>query len=141
MHKIKFATAINCMDGRTQEPIIDWVKQRFNVDFVDLITEPGPDKILSEGPIELINSIKNRVKISIEKHNSDNIIIVSHYDCTGNPVDREKHLEQLKDSLKVIKSWNLNSNIFGVWIDEEWIVKEIKFKNYINISPNSFGII
>jgi hypothetical protein len=27
-----FATAINCMDGRTQEPIINWAKKEFNVD-------------------------------------------------------------------------------------------------------------
>ena len=42
-----FATAINCMDGRTQQPIIDWAKNVLNVDFIDTITEAGPDKILS----------------------------------------------------------------------------------------------
>jgi len=120
-----FVTAINCMDGRTQEPIIKWAKEKFNADYIDAITEPGPDKILSEGPENLINSIKNRVKISIEKHNSENIIIVSHHDCAGNPVDREKHLEQLKKSLMKIKSWGFNVNIVGVWIDENWAVNEI----------------
>ena len=54
MTKETFATAINCMDGRTQEPIISWAKKAFEVDYVDAITEPGPDKILAEGPDILV---------------------------------------------------------------------------------------
>ena len=46
----KFATAINCMDGRTQLPTINWAMKELNVDYVDSITEAGPDKILAEGP-------------------------------------------------------------------------------------------
>jgi len=42
-----FVTAINCMDGRTQEPIINFMKQRFKVDYVDMINEPGPVKALA----------------------------------------------------------------------------------------------
>ncbi len=43
-----FAVAINCMDGRIQIPVIDYVKKRFHVRYVDMITEPGPVRILSE---------------------------------------------------------------------------------------------
>ncbi len=43
-----FATAINCMDGRVQIPAIEWLKRRHQIDYVDMITEPGPNKILSE---------------------------------------------------------------------------------------------
>ena len=45
---MRFCTAINCMDGRTQEPVIAFVKKRFGIDCVDMITEPGPDKILAQ---------------------------------------------------------------------------------------------
>jgi len=36
-----FATAINCMDGRAQLPVIEWIKEKQPVGFVDMITEPA----------------------------------------------------------------------------------------------------
>ena len=44
----KFATAITCMDGRIQIPVIEYIKSNYGVDYVDVITEPGPNKILSD---------------------------------------------------------------------------------------------
>ena len=125
MTKETFATAINCMDGRTQEPIISWAKKTFEVDYVDAITEPGPDKILAEGPDTLVESIKNRVMISVNKHGSQNVIMVSHHDCAGNPVSKEEHLDQLKKSVNVISSWELGVKIIGVWIGEDWKVNKL----------------
>lgn len=125
MTKETFATAINCMDGRTQEPIISWAKKTFEVDYVDAITEPGPDKILAEGPDTLVESIKNRVMISVNKHGSQNVIVVSHHDCAGNPVSKEEHLDQLKKSVDVISSWELGVKIIGVWIGENWKVNKL----------------
>lgn len=125
MTKETFATAINCMDGRTQEPIISWVKKTFEVSYVDAITEPGPDKILAEGPDTLIESIRNRVMISVNKHGSQNVIMVSHHDCTGNPVSKEEHLGQLKKSVDVISSWELGVKITGVWIGKDWKVNKL----------------
>ena len=113
MTKETFATAINCMDGRTQEPIIYWAKKTLEVDYVDAITEPGPDKILAEGSDTLVESIKNRVMISVNKHGSQNVIVVSHHDCAGNPVSKKEHLEQLKKSVDVISSWELGVKIIG----------------------------
>lgn len=125
MTKETFATAINCMDGRTQEPIISWAKKTFEVDYVDAITEPGPDKILAEGSDTLVESIKNRVMISVNKHGSQNVIMVSHHDCAGNPVSKKEHLDQLKKSVDVISSWELGVEIIGVWIGEDWKVNKL----------------
>jgi hypothetical protein len=55
MKKYKFATALNCMDGRVQIPIIEFLKKKFKVDYVDMITEPGIDKILAEENKELVS--------------------------------------------------------------------------------------
>lgn len=120
-----FVTAINCMDGRTQEPTINWAKKEFNVDYVDAITEAGPDKILADDSGDLVESIKNRVLISVEKHGSKNIIMISHHDCAGNPISKEEHLAHLEKSVNLIASWNLGVNIIGVWIDENWKVNKI----------------
>ena len=125
MTKETFATAINCMDGRTQEPIIYWAKKTFDVDYVDAITEPGPDKILAEGSDTLVESIKNRVMISVNKHGSQNVIVISHHDCAGNPVSKKEHLEQLRKSVDIISSWELGVKIIGVWIGEDWKVNKL----------------
>ena len=40
---MSFCTAINCMDGRVQLPVIRFLQERFKVDYVDVISEPGPN--------------------------------------------------------------------------------------------------
>jgi hypothetical protein len=126
MKKYKFATALNCMDGRVQIPIIEFLKKKFKVDYIDMITEPGIDKILAEGNKELISWIKVKIKISVKKHNSKVIAIVGHADCAGNPVEKEKHIEQIKKGMKIIKLMKLNVKIIGLWVNENWQVEVVK---------------
>jgi len=127
MAKGKFGTAINFMDGRVQEPIIAWMKKTYKLDYIDMITEPGPDKILSNPRDKRIASIKSRVEISVNKHGSKIIVMVSHCDCAGNPCSKQAHLAQNEKAIKTIKSWHLRSaeKIVGVWIDQNWTAKEI----------------
>lgn len=126
MHDKKFVTSINCMDGRIQIPVIQWMKQKYNADYVDIITEPGPNKILSEQRVEYnAQSIRKRVEISIKAHGSKIIAISGHHDCAGNPTDKETQLKQIKDAVEVIKSWDFNVEVIGLWIDERWIVHKI----------------
>ena len=119
--KYKFAAAINCIDGRVQKPIIEFAIKRFGVDYVDIITEPGPDKVLSENKsMDIIESIKRRVLLSIERNSSKNIIIVGHHDCKANPVEEKVHYRQIKESVDKIKEWNLEVDVFGVWVGKGW---------------------
>ncbi len=123
-----FATTINCMDGRTQLPVNEFIKSNYHVDFVDTITEAGPDKILADNTdATTIESIKKRVLVSTEKHGSKKIIIVAHYDCAGNPVDKETHLKHLQEARNTINSWGLLTDIqiLTVWVDENWQVNLI----------------
>ena len=46
----RFGTAVNCMDGRVQEPVLAWLKERYELEHVDMITEAGPDKALAAEP-------------------------------------------------------------------------------------------
>ena len=125
-HK-KFATAINCMDGRVQIPIIEWLKKEYGVDFVDMITEPGPNKILAENKdILVLSSIKRRVEISIKKHFSKLIAVAGHDDCAGNPIDKETQIKQVLTAIETVKSWGFNVQVIGLWIDENWKVHRVK---------------
>ena len=118
-----FATSISCMDGRIQIPINDWIKQNYPADYVDTITEPGIDKQVSSNSD--LNSIKAKVGISINKHKSTLIVVSGHYDCAGNPVSDEEHIEQIKKSVDVIKSWNLGVDVVGIWVDENWQINKV----------------
>ena len=119
----KFGTSITCMDGRIQIPIINWIKENYSVDYIDTITEPGVDKKVS-GDSDL-ESIKTKTGISINKHQSGVIAVSGHYDCAGNPVSNEEHIEQIKKGVDVVKSWNFNVPVVGLWINENWSVEKI----------------
>jgi len=121
-----FATAVNCMDGRTQLPVIEFLKAEYGVDYVDAVTEPGPIKILAEGSDSfLVESIKKRVGISVEKHGSKVVALVGHFDCAGNPVDKETQLEQLEASARRAAGWGYEIEIIKVWVDENWTAHRV----------------
>ncbi len=117
MSENSFATSLCCMDGRIQLPMINWIKKKYSVDFVDIITAPGIDKVISDGNVE---SIKNSVMISISNHKSSHIIISGHFGCAGNPVSKEEHFTHIKKSVEIVNSWNLDADVIGIWIDENF---------------------
>ncbi|HEX5977311.1 MAG TPA: carbonic anhydrase [Nitrososphaeraceae archaeon] len=43
MMSFRFGTAINCIDGRTQQVVIDHMEHNYNIDGVDMVTFPGAD--------------------------------------------------------------------------------------------------
>ena len=122
----KFGTAINCMDGRVQLPVTNWMKSKYTLDFIDMITEPGPDKMLTQGSNAQVESIKSRVLISVNAHGSQTILIAAHHDCAGNPVSKADHIRQVKECVKILQSWKLPViNITGAWINDNWTLEII----------------
>jgi hypothetical protein len=122
----KFATSINCIDGRIQMPISNWIKQKYFVDYVDVISHPGSDKVIGEKIIEGIAEIKSKVLVSINAHNSKLIVISGHHDCAGNPVSKETHMTQIKKSINLIKSWDYPVTVIGIWVNDKWEIEEIQ---------------
>jgi|TARA_Y100000389_G_scaffold146384_1_gene145058 carbonic anhydrase len=118
MSEKSFATSLSCMDGRVQLPMINLIKEKYSVDFVDTITAPGIDKVIFNGDIE---SIKKSVIISVSNHKSSHIVISGHFGCAGNPVSDEEHFTHIKKSVEIVTSWNLGVDVIGVWIDENFI--------------------
>ncbi len=121
-----FCTAINCMDGRVQLPVIRYLQQRFGVDYVDTITEPGPNRILAERTNSaLVQSILARLNISVEKHGSRGIAVVGHHDCAGNPAFREEQVQHLAQAVEFLRGQYANMEIIGLWVNERWQVEEV----------------
>jgi carbonic anhydrase len=124
--KMKFCTVINCMDGRTQLPVIKYLQKRFNAKYVDSITEPGPNLILSkQSDTYLVESILTRLKISVEKHKSIGVAIVGHYDCARNPAKKDDQIKHIEESIGLIQQQYKELEIIGLWVDENWKVNEI----------------
>ena len=123
---MKFCTAITCMDGRIQLPVIAYLQKRFNAKYVDSITEPGPNLILSmQSDSSLVESILTRLKISVEKHMSVGAAVVGHYDCAGNPAKKDEQIQHIEESIRFIQQQYEELEIIGLWVDENWKVQEI----------------
>jgi hypothetical protein len=127
MMGFRFGTAINCIDGRTQEIIIDYMKQKYNIDGVDMVTFPGLDGLFSnEQNSAEIAFIRRSVSISIERHGSKIIALVGHSDCAGNPGDREHHNKHIRRAMQEVSSWNLNAQAIGLYVNEKREIEVVK---------------
>jgi hypothetical protein len=123
---MSFCTAINCMDGRTQLPVNDYLRNLLGVEYVDTITEPGPPKILAEQQDSpLAKSILTRVGISVNKHGSKSVALVAHYDCAGNPAPEDIQRQQLHVATKFLAKHYPDVNILALWLDSDWTVHDV----------------
>lgn len=100
-----FFTSVGCMDGRSECAVAKWGKEKFGVKFADAITEAGLVGILSKPNVgqALLNSLKQKILISIEKHHSRNVVVSGHQDCAGNPVDDIMHKKDVLKTAQTIK--------------------------------------
>jgi carbonic anhydrase len=129
-----FFTTVGCMDGRVQEAVADFGREKFGVEYPDTITEAGlVGKLAQENTDQgLIDSIKNKLDISLEKHHSKGIIVHGHQECAGNPVEDEKHINDIRKSVKVIQSViNSSVSVVGVFVKRssqdpsKWEIEEV----------------
>lgn len=124
---MKFCTAINCMDGRIQTAVVDYLKKRFDAPYVDNITEAGPNLVLAERTNRhLVDSILGRVKISVELHGSVGIAVVGHHDCARNPARKSEQLEHIKQAIEFLERQYGNLEVIGLWVNEKWEVEEVE---------------
>ncbi len=122
-----FVTAVNCMDGRVQIPVIDYLKKKYGVDYVDMVTEPGPIKFVAENTdTAVVESIMSRVGISVNKHGSKTVAFIGHDDCAGNPVDRQTQEQQVRDCISRAKSWGFDIELIGLYVNKNWEVEPVE---------------
>lgn len=123
---MKFCTAVTCMDGRIQLPVIKFLQNRFDAVYVDMITEAGPNLVLSrQEESVLVEAIMERIEISVEVHKSVSLAVVGHHDCAKNPTSEETQFKHTQDSINFIREKYNQLEIIGLWVDENWKVNEI----------------
>lgn len=126
-HKNK-GTVINCIDGRVQYPVMDFLKNKYDLSYFDAITEAGPLKILTERTDKCrLFSLKEQISTSLEDNGSDFLAIVGHHDCKDNPLDRKEQEEQINIALDYLgKAYGDQLTYVGLFVNEKWEVEEIK---------------
>ncbi len=121
-----FVTTVNCMDGRVQLPVINYLRERFDVPYVDSVTEAGPVRVLAENAESPETaSILRRVGVSVGQHDSKVVAVIAHADCAGNSVDDATQRDQLRTSVALIAANYPGTRVLGLWLDAEWAVSEL----------------
>lgn len=100
----KHGTALVCIDGRVQMPVIHYMKARFALDYVDIISEPGINRLVAEGANDsFLDWIVRKIRITLDRHGSNHIAVVGHFDCGANPapeLEQAIHTRQAIDRLR-----------------------------------------
>jgi len=125
-----FFTSVGCMDGRSECTVAKWGRKKFGVEYADAITEAGLVGQLSKDHLDkyLIDSLENKIKISVEKHKSKNIVVSGHEDCAGHPVSEENHKEDVLKTAKLIRLMFPKILVLPIYvkkINDSWIVEEL----------------
>ena len=115
------ATCLNCMDGRVQLPVLQWIKQNYSVDFVDVVTEAGMDNVLCNQ--QDISEVLRSIAISVNLNKSTMLFVVGHYDCRGNPVEEIVHRQEIIGAVKRLKEHWPKQEIRGLWVNKNWSVE------------------
>jgi hypothetical protein len=114
------------MDGRVQLSVINYMQIRFDAVYVDMITEPAPNKILAEGvDAVVVDEIRRRLDVSLEKHSSCGVAIVGHEDCTANPLPKEDQVRQLEAAREFLREMYPGVEVIGLWVELCGNVEEI----------------
>ncbi len=122
----RFCTAINCMDGRTQLPVIHYLQQRFDAAYVDTVTEAGINRLLAEeDDTPRCLSVHARIAISLERHHSVGLAVCGHHDCAGNPVDRKTQIGHIRQAVAALRQRYPQVPVIGLWVNEDWQVEEV----------------
>ena len=121
-----FGTAVNCMDGRVQSPVAEWVRANYGVQYVDMVTEAGPDGILAHGEAQLIEHIRQRVLVSTGPHGSKIVVIAGHAGCAGNPVPDDQHRTDVRAAIRTLAGWGLPVQIVGLFVGESGAVEVVE---------------
>lgn len=127
-----FFVSVGCMDGRVQDAVANFGRQKFGVLFADTVTEAGLVGLISKENIDesLLSSLKFKIAdVSLGKHHAQGIVVHGHAECAGNPVSDEQQKQDILKSAQVIRSIvSAGIPIIPVFVkrgENGWVVEEL----------------
>lgn len=113
-----FGTAVNCMDGRVQEAVSSWMRERYQVQWIDTITEAGPVAALARGDESILAGIRFRADISIQAHESVGMCVAGHEGCAGMPpnLTHDDEIAITLSAAKVLRKCYPQLPVAALWV-------------------------
>ena len=101
------------------------MRRKYGVDYVDLITEPGPERALTD-PTQagVQTAIHRNARFSVEGHDAELIAVTAHDDCLGNDADSGTRLAQLLAAQRLLIDWDLGVDVIALWVRMDGKVEE-----------------
>jgi hypothetical protein len=121
-----FCAAINCVDGRVQLPVIDYLKARFQAQYVDVVSEPGAAQLLAvRRDRRAAKLLVARVAFTVKAHDSIGIAVAAHHDCSATMADDDTQRYHVRRAVNFLAKRFNHVPIVGLWLDERWSVSEV----------------
>lgn len=108
-----FGVALTCIDGRAVPVVHRELCREWGVDFVDLVTLPGPEAAVPELPEQ--HMVWDALQISVHRHGSMRAAVVAHTDCAANDVDAGTRHEQVRAALFEVRHLLRGVDVSG-WV-------------------------
>lgn len=126
----KFACAFTCIAGEITEAVIDFMRKEYGVDYIDLITEPGINRVLANShsiPPILLRRFKKSMEISVNKKESKIVAIAGHEGCLDNPHGKQVQTQHLEECRRTIESFGCKGieKIVLLWIRDDCKTVEV----------------
>ena len=113
----RFGAVITCMDGRIQTRTLDQVMTRFGVRYVDNITATGAVKNFDGAVTATGEGLLDSLTVSKQAHGTNQVALVAHTGCAGNPVPDAKQKEQLRRARMAVTERFPEMEIIALFFD------------------------
>ena len=122
----QFSCVINCMDGRVQSAVINYIVNKYGTPYVDVVTAAGPAKILAEHKKHrVIRNVKFRTSVSVTSHEAKHLLIAGHFDCALIDTSDEKQKEYILKAVEYVKRWHLDVEVHGIFVHDDLTIEEL----------------
>lgn len=112
-----FGVALTCIDGRIADVVHQELRREWGVDFVDVVTVPGPESVVPELPEE--HAVWDALRISVQAHGSSRAAVVAHTDCAANAVDLETRRAQVREAVFQVRDLLHGADVTGWLVDTD----------------------
>lgn len=117
-----FGVALTCIDGRISAVVQQQLREEWGVDFVDVVTLPGPEAAVPELPQH--HAVWDALRISVKRHGSTRAAVVAHTDCAANAVDLDTRRAQVREAVFEVREVLPRIEVTGWLVDTTTSVME-----------------
>lgn len=118
------AVCLNCIDGNVQLPVASWIKNRYQIDCVDMITEPGIVCVLSNLD-QSIDEINKKVRHCLETGSVTKLFISGHEHCDFCGIDDAQQKHQVSSAILRVQKDFPGLDVHGLWYRQDGSIEEI----------------